>query len=190
MEDAGPMMEQWYKCPKCNQGLLYGTAPCYHCKCSLTWSQQGPILDIPPNNEVQRQIVQPSLEVPQLQLVQSDVNLQTAEKTTNPLTVILAIVGGGLLLIFGTCSICMGLSVSKPSTTPPIPVQTPYTVPPNTNTDNTPVTSIPTNKSSQQNSCSGATAICGDGTCSYSINRTGTCSGHGGVKQWINQPRN
>jgi competence protein ComEC len=32
--------------------------------------------------------------------------------------------------------------------------------------------------------CSGATAICNDGTCSYSQHRSGTCSHHGGVRQW------
>ncbi len=33
-------------------------------------------------------------------------------------------------------------------------------------------------------SCSGATAECWDGTCSYSAHRQGTCSHHGGVKEW------
>jgi len=32
------------------------------------------------------------------------------------------------------------------------------------------------------------TAICKDGTYSYSQNRSGTCSHHGGVKQWIHKP--
>ncbi|UKD51878.1 DUF3761 domain-containing protein [Amycolatopsis sp. FU40] len=32
---------------------------------------------------------------------------------------------------------------------------------------------------------SGATALCNDGTYSYSQHRSGTCSGHGGVKQWL-----
>jgi PBP1b-binding outer membrane lipoprotein LpoB len=32
----------------------------------------------------------------------------------------------------------------------------------------------------------GATAICGDGTYSFSQNRRGTCSRHGGVSQWLN----
>ncbi|WP_369827818.1 DUF3761 domain-containing protein [Mycobacterium sp. 852002-10029_SCH5224772] len=31
----------------------------------------------------------------------------------------------------------------------------------------------------------GATAICRDGDYSYSTHHTGTCSGHGGVKQWL-----
>lgn len=34
----------------------------------------------------------------------------------------------------------------------------------------------------------GVTAICKDGTYSYSQHRSGTCSGHGGVAQWINPP--
>ena len=32
---------------------------------------------------------------------------------------------------------------------------------------------------------SGATAQCQDGTYSYSQHRSGTCSGHGGVKTWL-----
>ncbi|WP_409185306.1 DUF3761 domain-containing protein [Amycolatopsis sp. VS8301801F10] len=32
---------------------------------------------------------------------------------------------------------------------------------------------------------SGATAQCNDGTYSYSQHRSGTCSRHGGVKQWL-----
>jgi len=32
---------------------------------------------------------------------------------------------------------------------------------------------------------SGATAICGDGTYSFSQSRRGTCSHHGGVSQWL-----
>lgn len=31
----------------------------------------------------------------------------------------------------------------------------------------------------------GATAICGDGTYSFSQHRSGTCSHHGGVYQWL-----
>jgi len=34
--------------------------------------------------------------------------------------------------------------------------------------------------------CEQATAICWDGTCSISQSRSGTCSHHGGVKEWIN----
>lgn len=33
---------------------------------------------------------------------------------------------------------------------------------------------------------SGASAICGDGTYSFSQNRRGTCSHHGGVSEWLN----
>jgi peptidoglycan hydrolase-like protein with peptidoglycan-binding domain len=31
----------------------------------------------------------------------------------------------------------------------------------------------------------GATAICGDGTYSFSMHRSGTCSHHGGVSEWL-----
>jgi hypothetical protein len=37
---------------------------------------------------------------------------------------------------------------------------------------------------SPNSSCSYATAICRDGSCSHSEHRSGTCSGHGGVGQW------
>jgi hypothetical protein len=33
---------------------------------------------------------------------------------------------------------------------------------------------------------SGATALCSDGTYSFSQNRRGTCSHHGGVSEWLN----
>lgn len=32
------------------------------------------------------------------------------------------------------------------------------------------------------------TAICRDGWFSYSRQRSGTCSGHGGVGEWVNRP--
>jgi hypothetical protein len=35
------------------------------------------------------------------------------------------------------------------------------------------------------NKTGGATAVCNDGTYSYSQSRRGTCSGHGGVAQWL-----
>jgi serine/threonine-protein kinase len=34
----------------------------------------------------------------------------------------------------------------------------------------------------------GVTAICKDGTYSYSAHRSGTCSHHGGVSQWVHPP--
>jgi hypothetical protein len=37
---------------------------------------------------------------------------------------------------------------------------------------------------SPNSSCSSATAICRDGSCSHSEHRGGTCSSHGGVAQW------
>jgi hypothetical protein len=41
----------------------------------------------------------------------------------------------------------------------------------------------PTNSSTVPD---GATAICNDGTYSFSQSRRGTCSHHGGVRQWLN----
>jgi len=43
-------------------------------------------------------------------------------------------------------------------------------------------TQSPTHYNSQP---SGATAICKDGTYSFSRSRRGTCSGHGGVSRWL-----
>ena len=37
----------------------------------------------------------------------------------------------------------------------------------------------------QRSAPSGASAVCRDGTYSYSQNRRGTCSHHGGVAQWL-----
>src|SRR4030043_432180 len=48
--------------------------------------------------------------------------------------------------------------------------------------------STPTVTTPSGTACPGATAICRDGTCSYSKHRSGTCSYHGGVLQWINRP--
>ena len=46
----------------------------------------------------------------------------------------------------------------------------------------------PTVKIPGTTNCPGATAICRDGTCSYAQHRSDTCSYHGGVREWINQP--
>ncbi len=95
-------MQQWYKCPECGKDILYGINPCPYCKCSLAWSQQGPILYIPP------------FDAPQKQVVQSAASLQSAKKKTNPLVIILAIIGGCVLL-FGTCAICLNSKSSSPA---------------------------------------------------------------------------
>lgn len=49
------------------------------------------------------------------------------------------------------------------------------------------VFSLPTTSGSGGGS---ATAICNDGTYSYSQHASGTCSWHGGVREWINYPGN
>ena len=58
----------------------------------------------------------------------------------------------------------------------------------NTNTPTTTITNpsnVPSIKSTNTQPCSGATAICRDGSCSYSAHRQGTCSHHGGVAKWL-----
>ncbi len=61
--------------------------------------------------------------------------------------------------------------------------------PPPETSSSSPPSSI-TTPSPSTTKCAGATAICNDGTCSYSKHRSGTCSHHGGVKQWLNPPPN
>lgn len=51
-------MQEWYKCPKCNQDIIFGTNPCPNCKSSLAWSQQGPVLYLPPIGIPQQQTIQ------------------------------------------------------------------------------------------------------------------------------------
>lgn len=46
----------------------------------------------------------------------------------------------------------------------------------------------PTPSNSGGGAPSGATARCKDGTYSYSKHKSGTCSGHGGVARWIDEP--
>lgn len=48
----------------------------------------------------------------------------------------------------------------------------------------TTITPKPTPKPKTRACPEGATARCKDGTCSYSKNRRGTCSWHGGVAEW------
>jgi hypothetical protein len=82
-----------------------------------------------------------------------------------------------VLLIAAIVLICTPSTPSTvtPVTPPPALDTVPYSPPP-------PVTTP------SVTSCPGATAICNDGTCSNSQHRSGTCSHHGGVRQWINRP--
>jgi hypothetical protein len=74
----------------------------------------------------------------------------------------------------------LGTATATPSTTPtatPTPTASPAPVPIQVST---PVpTAVPT-----ADPTSGATALCVDGTLSYSANHSGTCSHHGGVSEW------
>ncbi len=79
-----------------------------------------------------------------------------------------------------------------PTSTPLPPVPTATSVPPQ---QQAPQQAQPTEPPAQvqpspvpQGAPSGATALCNDGTYSYSQHRSGTCSHHGGVAQWINKP--
>jgi len=52
------------------------------------------------------------------------------------------------------------------------------------------VTSASTRPPASPSTPAGVTAICNDGTYSYSKHCRGTCSHHGGVREWINRPPN
>jgi len=98
-------MDQWFKCPKCGEDIVYGTNPCTYCNCSLAWSQQGPIEYIPPPGAPQQQQYQQpqqSGQTPQYQ--------QQAEPPKTKITLLHKIAAGIILLglaIFGTCAICI-----------------------------------------------------------------------------------
>jgi hypothetical protein len=94
-----------------------------------------------------------------------------------------------IIVILGIVSAVVLCSCSPPTSPPPI-------IPSNIQT--TPNSNIPSNATTNSNSnnapsktttnaspCTGATAICRDGSCSYSAHRQGTCSYHGGVAKWL-----
>ena len=67
------------------------------------------------------------------------------------------------------------IQVTVAPTSTPAPTDTPTPFP----------TKTPPPVAPRQDVCAGATAICGDGSCSYSQNHRGTCSHHGGVSEWL-----
>ncbi len=76
-----------------------------------------------------------------------------------------------------------GVAVEKVTASP-----TPYSSPGATSYGLTSRPSQPASQSrqvSQPTAPAGASAVCRDGTYSYSQNRRGTCSHHGGVAQWL-----
>jgi hypothetical protein len=73
------------------------------------------------------------------------------------------------------------IAVPGPSTTPP-PTRVPAPRP------TAAATSAPAPAPTQAAVPSEVTAVCNDGTFSYSQHRRGTCSHHGGVARWINRP--
>jgi hypothetical protein len=75
------------------------------------------------------------------------------------------------------------LAETETSTSTLTPTKTPTRVPTRTAIPPTRKIVPPTS-----NPLQGVTAICKDGTYSYSKNASGTCSHHGGVRQWINKP--
>jgi len=70
------------------------------------------------------------------------------------------------------------------------PTRTPSSTPLPTRTRTPTATRMPTAvspivPSDGGGACQGASAICNDGTCSYSQHRRGTCSWHDGVREWL-----
>lgn len=130
-----------YKCPQCGKGVPYIVNPCPNCNLRLDWTQQPPIPYIPPTGESQQQIIQQSVEAGQQSTQQQPIyqppetpqqldnqptaNTQTTKRTSNSLKIILAIIGGCVLLLLG--SFYMGTLSAKQSTTVPAPA--PYVIP-------------------------------------------------------------
>ncbi len=73
-------------------------------------------------------------------------------------------------------------ATTLPGTTRPPPPVTPHPAAPVTTRPAPPVT---TSASPQAPASAGASAVCRDGTPSFSQHRSGTCSGHGGVANWL-----
>ena len=67
----------------------------------------------------------------------------------------------------------------------PTPTPTPTTAPILIKASPSPTATPTVYAPPQQTYPSGASAICNDGTYSYSAHRQGTCSHHGGVAQWL-----
>jgi len=78
------------------------------------------------------------------------------------------------------------LSPSPVVTQAPVATSTPYSSSTNNNTYYTNVDGNTVQSPTYYNSApAGASAQCNDGTYSFSQNRRGTCSHHGGVAQWL-----
>jgi hypothetical protein len=96
---------------------------------------------------------------------------------------------GGILLFIGAFShasspkpAVQGIQATIPVVTTHVKLPTISPTPTNIPPTYTP-TPWPT--SVQIKTCAGATAICNDGSCSYSAHHQGTCSHHGGVAEWL-----
>ncbi|MEV4442926.1 DUF3761 domain-containing protein [Streptomyces sp. NPDC049577] len=70
-----------------------------------------------------------------------------------------------------------------------VPTPAPARTPAHTSAPSAPArpapTGAPTQKPAAGDAHSGASALCNDGTYSYSAHRRGTCSHHGGVARWL-----
>jgi Protein of unknown function (DUF3761) len=74
--------------------------------------------------------------------------------------------------------------VPTPIPTPYVPPATPYVAPPTPYVAPATPYVPPVVTQPPYNPYAGATAICSDGTLSFSAHRSGTCSHHGGVAEW------
>jgi hypothetical protein len=111
-------MEQWYNCPRCNQDLMYGTNPCPRCKCSLAWSQQGPVLYLPPIGEPQQQTGQSPVEASQQQTPTQTIPQVSTPTKTNGCVIAVIVIVGIVLGLYGISQITQIFSPKKAEPTP------------------------------------------------------------------------
>ena len=107
-------MQQWYQCPRCGKNILYGANPCPYCKCSLAWSQQGPVQYLPPAAQPEP-AYQPQ-QTPQYQ--QQYQQPKPPKKKSNKLGIIALAVVLVALAAVGSCVVCTMAPSSTKATTP------------------------------------------------------------------------
>jgi hypothetical protein len=104
-------MQQWHQCPQCSKDILYRVNPCPYCKCSLAWSQQGPVQYLPP--AAQSEPAQQPQQTPKYEQQHEDEPPKTKLTLAHKITAGIILLGLG---IFGTCAICICNTPTEKST--------------------------------------------------------------------------